>query len=121
MATLDTIRPYVDQLFDDSDVQDQLTRAARNLRAAKGRAGKAKNKKKAATDARLRRQLVTAGSSLLAVAQALEQAPQKQKRHRRGRRVLLLGVVAAGGVLAANADARGWVLQQFGGGGQETT
>jgi|tagenome__1003787_1003787.scaffolds.fasta_scaffold19348729_2 hypothetical protein len=119
MAALDSIRPYVEELFDDSDVQSQLTRAGRNLRAARSRAGSAKSKRKAVQDARLRRQLANATRSLILVAQALDEAPDKQRRKRRRGRVLLLLTLAAGGAVAANADARAWVQQQFGGGGPE--
>ena len=55
MTTLESIRPYVDQLFDDSEVQEQLRRAGRHLRVARSRAGSAKSKKKAVQDEQLRR------------------------------------------------------------------
>jgi hypothetical protein len=119
MATLDAIRPYVEELFDDSDVQAQLTRAGRNLRAARSRVGSAKSKKKAVQDARLRRQLATAMRSLIVVAQALDDAPDKQRRKRRRGRILLLVTLAAGGAVAANADARTWVQQQLRSSGPE--
>ena len=57
-STLEAIGPYVEQLFEDSDVQEQLRRAAANLRGAKSRAGRARSKKKAAKDPVLRRRLV---------------------------------------------------------------
>jgi hypothetical protein len=119
MAALEAIRPYVEELFDDSDVQAQLSRAGRNLKAARSRAGSAKNKRTAVQDARLRRQLATATHSLIAVAQALDEAPDKRRRKRRRGRLLLLVTLAAGGAVAANAGARGWVMQQFGNSGAE--
>ena len=42
MATLEAIQPYVEQLFDDTEIHKQLSRTAANLRAARSRAGKAK-------------------------------------------------------------------------------
>ena len=48
--TLESIQPYVEQLFDDSDVQKHLARATANLRGARSRAGNAKSKKKALQD-----------------------------------------------------------------------
>ena len=54
-TTLESIQPYVEQLFDDSEVQKQLARARANLRGAKSRAGSAKSKKKALQDPTLRR------------------------------------------------------------------
>ena len=116
MATLESIRPYVDQLFDDSEVQEQLRRAGRNLRVARSRAGSAKSKKKAVQDEQLRRRLVAATRNLAVAYQVLAEAPVQQKRKRRRGRVLLLITLAAGGAVAANADARAWVQQQLGGG-----
>ena len=55
------VQPYVEQLFDDSDVQKQLSRAAANLRGARSRAGSAKSKKKALKDQRLRQRLLESG------------------------------------------------------------
>jgi hypothetical protein len=101
MATLESIRPYVDQLFDDSDVQDQLTRAARNMKVAKARAGKAKSKKKAVQDERLRGRVVAATRNLVAAGQAIKAGPRKQRRRRRGR-VLALLAIAVGGAVAAS-------------------
>ena len=49
-TTLESIQPYVEQLFDDSDVQKHLARATANLRGARSRAGNAKSKKKALQD-----------------------------------------------------------------------
>jgi hypothetical protein len=40
MPTLQAVQPYVEQLFEDSDVQKHLSRAAANLRGAGVRAGK---------------------------------------------------------------------------------
>ena len=42
-TTLESIQPYVEQLFDDSEVQKHLSRAAANLRGARSRASDAKS------------------------------------------------------------------------------
>ena len=57
-TTLESIQPYVEQIFDDSDVQKHLARATANLRGARTRADNAKSKKQALQDPRLRRRLV---------------------------------------------------------------
>jgi len=119
MSTLDAIQPYVEQLFDDSDVQRKLQRAANNLRAAGSRAGSAKSKKKLVTDQRLRRRVADGMVAAFAAGRAIQQGAEKQrKRSRRGRMVMLLGV-AAGAAAAASPDVRNLVMQQFR--GQEQT
>src|SRR5438477_608933 len=58
MPTLQALQPYVEQLFEDSDVQRQLSRAAANFRGAGTRAGSAKSKRDALQDAKLRQRLL---------------------------------------------------------------
>lgn len=115
MPTLETIQPYVEQLFEDSDVQKHLARASANLRAAGSRAGSAKSKKKALKDPTLRHRLLDGGRAVVAAGVAIKQGPEKQKR--RGRRGWLLAIAAlgAGAFLATNADARARVLGLVGG------
>jgi hypothetical protein len=120
MPTLDSIQPYVEQLFDDSEVQKQLSRASANLRAARSRAGSAKSKKKAIKDPTLRRRLVDGGRAAVAAGVAIQKGPEKQKR--RGRRGWLVAIagLGAGAFLATNADARTKVLGLIGGSGGES-
>jgi hypothetical protein len=105
MATLEAIKPYVEQLFDDDDVKKQLSRAAANVRAARTRADKAKSKKKLVYDERLRRRVIDAITAAYAAGTLLAEAPKKQRRRSRVRLLLLLALAGAGAV-AANADAR---------------
>jgi hypothetical protein len=120
MPTLDSIQPYVEQLFDDSEVQKQLSRASANLRAARSRAGSAKSKKKAIKDPTLRRRLVDGGRAAVAAGVAIQKGPEKQKR--RGRRGWLVAIagLGAGAFLATNADARTKVLGLIGVSGGES-
>jgi hypothetical protein len=120
MATLETIQPYVEQLFDDSKFQRDLSRAGRNLRGARSRAGRAKSKKQAVTDPRVWEWLLGSAGAAIDAAQALRQAPQKQKQRGRGRRLLLLGLGAAAYV-ATNESARGRVLELAGQGKEAGT
>jgi len=110
MATLDAIQPYVEQLFDDADVQKHLARASANLRGAKARADKAKNTKKAIKDPTLRHRLAATGREAFAAAMAIKEGPEKQKRRSRRGRLLVLLVIAAGGAAAASPQVRRRVL-----------
>ena len=116
MATLEAIQPYVEHLFDDADVRRQLARASANLRGAKSRAGKTKSKKKALKDPTLRHRLAEGARATFAAAVALKEGPEKDKRRSRRGRLLVLGLLAAGGVVAANAQARAKVLALVGAG-----
>jgi hypothetical protein len=102
MAALETIQPYVEQLFDDSDVQKQLSRAAANLRGARARVSDSKSKKKALQDRRLRRRLLEGGRA----AVAIKRGPEKQARRGRRRWLLVAAAVGVAGFLATNEEAR---------------
>jgi hypothetical protein len=120
-ATLETLQPYVEQLFDDSDVQKHLARARTNLRGAQSRAGKAKSKKQALQDPRLRQRLLDGGRAAVAAGVAIKRGPEKKAR--RGRRGWLLAIAAlgAGAYVATNAEARARVLGLVGAGETEAT
>jgi hypothetical protein len=104
--TLESIQPYVEQLFDDSDVQKHLARATANLRGARARAGNAKSKKKALKDPGLRRRLLTSAQAAVAAGVAIQQGPQKQARRSRRGRFVALVALGAGAYVATNAQAR---------------
>jgi hypothetical protein len=116
MATLEAIQPYVEHLFDDADVRRQLARASANLRGARYRAGKAKSKKQALKDPALRHRLAEGAKAGFAAAVAVKEGPEKDRRRSRRGRLLVLGLLAAGGFLAANEQARAKVLELVGGG-----
>ena len=106
MAALETIQPYVEQLFDDSDVQKQLSRAAANLRGARARVSDSKSKKKVLQDRRLRRRLLEGGRAVVAAGVAIKQGPEKQARRGRRRWLLVVAAVSVAGFLATNEEAR---------------
>ena len=112
--TLESIQPYVEQLFDDSEVQKQLARATANLRGARARAGNAKSKKKALKDATLRRRLVNSAQAAVAAGVAIKQGPQKQARRSRRGRLVALAAVGVGAYVATNARARTRLLELVG-------
>ena len=104
--TLESIQPYVEQLFEDSEVQKQLARATANLRGARARAGNAKSTKKALEDPTLRRRLVNSAQAAIAAGVAIKQGPEKKARRSRRGWLLALAVVGAGAYVATNEDAR---------------
>jgi len=114
-TTLESIQPYVEQLFDDSDVQKHVSRAVANLRGARARAGRAKSKRKALEDRRLRRRLLDGGRAAVAAGVAIKQGPEKRARRGRRRWLLVIAGVGVGGFLASNADARARLTDLVGG------
>jgi hypothetical protein len=103
MATLETIQPYVEQLFDDAEVRRQLARANANLRAARARAGRAKSTKKALGDDRLRQRVIAGAQALAAAAAEIKAGPEKQRTRARRTRLLVLVLVSAGAFVALKA------------------
>jgi hypothetical protein len=114
MATLETIQPYVEQLFDDSEVQQQLSRAAANLRGARARAGRAKSKKQALKDRQLHHRLIEGAKAAIAAGVAIKRGPEKRKRRGRAGRLAILAVLGAAGYVATNANARQRLLDVVG-------
>ncbi len=117
MATIETIRPYVEQLFEDSDVHEHLSRSAANLRAARRRAGGAKSKKRAVRDQTLHRRLVASVREAVRAGSSLQRANEKQlrrERRRKGRRLILLALAGALAYLAVDEGARNRLLDAVG-------
>ena len=100
MPTLEAIRPYVEQLFDDSDVQRQLSRSVANLRAANPRRG---SKRRVLQESRRRQRLGQALQAAYAAGVLIQQGPQKRKRRSRRGRVLAVLALAAAGAVAYRA------------------
>jgi hypothetical protein len=113
-TTLESIQPYVEQLFEDSEVQKQLARATANLRGAKSRAGSAKSKKKALKDPTLRRRLVNSAQAAVAAGAAIKRGPEKKARRSRRGWLVAIAAVGAGAYVATNADARTKLLGLIG-------
>jgi hypothetical protein len=116
LTTLATIKPYVEQLLDDSDVQDHLSRSAANLRAARRRAAAAKSKKQALTDGPLRRRLASSVREAVLANTTLQQAREKQQRRDRRRRRAAVGLLVLTGAvayLAVDVGARDRAFDAF--------
>ena len=114
MPTLQAVQPYVEQLFDDDDVQRQLSRVAANLRGAGVRAGKAKSKRKALQDPRLRRRLLDGARAGVAAGVAIKQGPEKRRRRSRGKWLVVLAGLGAAAYVATNAPVREQLLERLG-------
>ena len=113
-TTLESIQPYVEQLFDDSEVQKHLSRATANLRGARSRAGSAKSKKKALQDATLRRRLLNTAQAAVAAGVAIKKGPEKKARRSRGRWLVAIAAIGAGAYVATNEEARTKLLGLIG-------
>jgi len=106
MATSDTAGLYTQRLIENEYIQENLARAAENLRAAYRRASK--RRVEPTKDAKLRAQVRQAALSLSEAGNALKTGRRKAKR-RRGRRLVIVLAVSAGGavaLLAANEELR---------------
>jgi hypothetical protein len=113
-STLESIQPYVEQLFDDSDVKKHLARATANLRGARTRAGNAKSKKKALQDPRLRQRLVNTAQAAVAAGVAIKKGPEKKARRSRRGWLFAIAAVGAGAYVATNEEARTKLLGLIG-------
>jgi len=113
MTTLETIQPYVEQLFDDTEVQRHLARARANLQVARSRAGRAKRKKQIAADRQVWQRLGRGLSEALDAAVVLKEAPQR-RRSNRGRWLLVFAAAGSAAFLAANEPARTRLLELAG-------
>jgi hypothetical protein len=114
MTTLEKLQPYVEHLFDDGEVQDHLSRAAANLRGARVQAGRAKSKRKAATDPKLRARLLSSAGAAVDAGVAISRGPEKRKRRSRRSWLLILAGVGAAGYLAYDESARAQLLGLIG-------
>jgi anti-sigma-K factor RskA len=112
--TLDTLQPYVEQLFDDSDVRRQLARATANLRGAQARAGRKRSKKKALQDDLVRRRVADAARAAFAAGLAIKEGPERKRRRGRRTAVLTLALLGAAAFVAFNEDARAQALSLIG-------
>jgi hypothetical protein len=89
------LTPYLEELLENSYVRENIREGVENLRSAYERSQK--RRVKTARDQRLRRQVRAAAASMSEAAQALQSGRRKPKP-RWGRRLLLLGGVAAVGI-----------------------
>jgi hypothetical protein len=114
MPALQTVQPYVEQLFEDADVQQQLSRAAANLRGAGARAGKARSTRQALKDPKLRQRLLDGARAGVAAGVAIQKGPEKRKRRSRGKWLVVLAGLGAGAYVATNAELRACLLELAG-------
>ncbi len=102
MAKTDQLKstavPYLRRLAEDEQVHDQLSDAATRLRKAYRR-GKRKKGAKAAEDKKLYAHVRASVASLRRAVRALQRKPEPKPK-RRGRKVLAVGALGAGALMA---------------------
>lgn len=111
---LDTLQPYVEQLFDDDDVRKHLARARANLRGAQARAGRQRSKKKALQDDLIRHRVAEAARAAFAAGVAVKEGPERQRRRSRRSAFFALALLGAAAYVAFNEDARTQALSLIG-------
>jgi hypothetical protein len=111
--------PYVQRLIEDDELRDSLRNAFEAARGAYGRAtGNGKGPVKAVTsDRKVQKDLREAAESLRDASEQLR-APQKRKKSKLGR-IVLLGLVGAVIAIVLSEDARKAVLDALFGAEEE--
>ena len=101
MAAAEGLGPYLEQVLDNPDVQDNLRRAVARAEQAYARARGRKDAKQAVKDQGVRRRAaqsaVAARDAVLAIRRGPEIQRRKQAAARRRRRNRLLALAAVGG------------------------
>jgi hypothetical protein len=104
MPVAQQITPYVNRLFDDDHVREQLGDALVRSRRAYRRA-RAENAAEAVADKRLMEHVTGAAASLQEAMRALTNQPPPKRRRLR-RTAALLGAALAAGAVAIYVDRR---------------
>lgn len=102
-TTMERIQPYVEQIFDNDDVRENVARMSANLRAARSRADSRKGVSKAAQDPGVRARLLESARAGRAAVEAVREGPQKRSPWPRRVRLVLAMAVAAGAGAAYQA------------------
>jgi hypothetical protein len=102
MAAAEGIGPYLEQVLDNPDVQDNLRRAVARAEQAYARARGRKDAKQAVTDQGVRQRAAQSAIAARDAVRAIRRGPEIQRRRqaaarRRRRRNRLLAVAAVGG------------------------
>jgi ferric-dicitrate binding protein FerR (iron transport regulator) len=106
MAIAEQVSPYVNRLFDDDGVRDQIGDALVRGRRAYRRA-RSEKAAEAVKDQRLMDHLTGALRSAQGALRALTDQPPPPPRRRPLRTAALLGAALAAGAVAAYVDRRG--------------
>jgi hypothetical protein len=110
MPTLERVTPYLETLFGDDDVKDNLRRAGARFGQAKRRAAKRRSRKDAVRDPGVRQRAREGIAYALAALSALNQAPERRSSSHRWRWALLVLALAAAAFVAYDERTRGTVL-----------
>jgi len=106
MAVAEQIAPYVNRLFDDDSVREQIGDALVRSRRAYRRARDEKAAE-AVKDKRLMEHVTGAATSLQGALRSLTKQPPPKPKRRRLRTAALLGGVVAAAAVAIAVDRRG--------------
>lgn len=107
MPATERLSPYVEQLLDNDDVQENVRRAVARAEQALARARRRKDTKQALKDEGVRRRarqsFVAARDAIIAIRRGpqIERAKQLRRKRRRRRSRLLAVAALAGGAFAA--------------------
>lgn len=112
MNRTESMTTYVDRLINDEELRGTLGKTAKAGGSAARRIRK-KGPRKAAEDAKVRRQAMKAVVSAAEAVKALEQ-PKKKHKARWLKRLLFLGLVGCGIYLAINEPARNRLMEALG-------
>src|SRR3954447_6877711 len=99
-TTLEQLGSYVEALFENDDVRDNLARMRANLRAADRRAGSRKTLRQAAEEPGVRARLGDSARAARAALAAIQEGPQEPSPWPRRIR-LVLAMAAVAGAAAA--------------------
>jgi hypothetical protein len=109
--------PYIQRLIEDPDLRDNVRDAVDHARQAYKRMSNGKPATKALMeDKKLQRELRDASQSL---REAADQIRGKRRKKRRGRRLLMMALIAGGLTLALSEGARKAVLDKLFGAEEE--
>jgi hypothetical protein len=103
---------YLRRLLEDERIHAHLADASARLRKAWARAAR-QPRGKAAEDQQIYDQVREAVASLRAAAGILQREPQQEKPKRRGRKLVLLVLLAAGALIAKRASGGSKSHDQF--------
>ncbi len=105
--------PYIQRILEDAELRANVRTAVDSARGAYGRMSNGKGPAKALLDdKKLQQHLRKAAASLKDASAAIQEAPKKQRRKRRGGlgKALFVAIVGAGLALALSEDIRNKAL-----------
>ena len=100
MTVLEQATAYMDQLFENPSVQEDLDRSVRRARQAAARAKQQKNAKAAVQDRGVRLRVQESLAAARSAALQVKRGPEIEQRRRRRKPLLVAGAVLSAAVVA---------------------